>query len=301
LNDQNAVSSEFKPSTIYDYVFRADYLVGTATSGVYEYGTVSLDMPRADTDSNGVFDWLQKDMAVNATFNGNSEVHWLAPSAISADAIITGRITRSAGSSSGIYTTTYTIADATITAQGTWWVGYWSGSVSHEGNNYSINITTTDSKGDTRNLTGSATYSAPSENQLQLGDITLKEGGDELQIKGSSLSRSGNSYSTNMKALDGGLSTSWHDFVDWHVSISDQNDADADGVPDFTDSDLIITDSYSSKLNNSWAWFKYPWIYNASVESWCYLNATSNGHYLWCEKDKSWYSWDNTNEVWVKN
>ena len=312
LNDQNAVSSEFKPAFDGSSVFRADYLVGTASLGVYEYGTVSLNMPTADTDSNQVFDWLQQDMAVDATFSGSSEVHWLAPGAISANANITGRITRSAGASSGTYSTTYSISGVTITAQGTWWVGYWSGNVSYEGSNYGVSITTTDSGGATMNLTGSATYSNPSESQLQFSDITLKEGSDELIIRGSTLNRFLNTYSAQFKAVDGGPNTSWSDFVDWHVVVTDTNDADSDGVPDFSDADFKSTDSssgesssssddLSAKLDSSWAWFKYPWIYNASAQSWCYLRATSDGHYLWCYKNSSWYSWDNTNAVWVKN
>ena len=312
LNDQNAVSSEFKPASDGSSVFRADYMVGTESLGVYEYGTISLNMPTADTDSNQVFDWLQKDMAVDATFSGHSEVHWLASGAISDNANITGRIIRSAGASSGTYSTTYSISGVTFTAQGTWWVGYWSGNVSYEGGNYSVSITTTDSTGATRNLTGSASYSNPSESQLQFSDITLKEGSDELIIRESTLNRSLNIYSARFKAVDGDPKTSWSDFVDWHVVLTDRNDADSDGVPDFSDGDFSSTDSssgeassssddLSAKLDRSWAWFKYPWIYNDSVESWCYLHATSDGHFLWCYKNSSWYSWDKTNAVWVKN
>jgi hypothetical protein len=61
LNDLNGVSGELKPSYAGSSVFRADYLAATP-HGIYEHGTVSLNMPSADTDQNGVHDWLQKDI-----------------------------------------------------------------------------------------------------------------------------------------------------------------------------------------------------------------------------------------------
>jgi hypothetical protein len=109
LNDQSAVSSELKPSYAGSSVFRADYLAATVSSGAYEHGTVSLNMPTADADANGVHDWLQKDIAVNAPCSGSSAVHWKAAGVQSGSARISGRITRSAGSSSGTYSMTYTI------------------------------------------------------------------------------------------------------------------------------------------------------------------------------------------------
>lgn len=89
--------------------------------------------------------------------------------------------------------------------------------------------------------------------------------------------------------------------LDRTVPVQIMTDSSTTSVDPSSENNVTASADYSDKIDSSWAWFKYPWIYNASVESWCYLNATSNGHYLWCEKDKSWYSWDNTNEVWVKN
>jgi hypothetical protein len=235
LNDQNVVSSEIKPASANSSIFVADYLVGTAESGTYEHGTVSLNMPTADVDSNGVFDWLQKDMAVDASFNGNSNVHWLAPGAISANALITGQLIRSAGSNSGSYTTTYSIAGSTITAQGIWWISHWSGSLSYADNFYSINISTSDSEGKIRNLSGTSSLTKSNTEQIQLQGITLTEGSDNLEILGSTLSRSGNSFTGKIKAVDGGFNTSWNDFIDWHVKIIDNNDRDGNGIPDLAD------------------------------------------------------------------
>ena len=298
LNDQNTVSSEFKPASDGSSVFRADYMVGSASLGVYEHGTVSLNMPTTDTDSNQVFDWLQKDMAVDATFSGSSEVHWLAPGASSANANITGRITRSAGSSSGTYTTTYSISGVTITAQGTWWVGYWNGNVTYDGENYGVNITSTESGGATMNLTGSATYSTPSKNQLQFDDIKLTEGSDELTILGSTLNRSLNTYSAQFKAVDGGPNTSWSDFVDWHVVVTDTNDADSDGVPDFTDPPASTPSTVSL---DGWNWHKWPWVYSDTDKGWVYYSFVNNNWAAWRQKDGKWYSFDSSSGTWNSN
>jgi formylglycine-generating enzyme required for sulfatase activity len=291
LNDQNTVSGELKPSYVGRSVFRADYLAATASSsGVIEHGTISLNMPTADTDGNGVHDWLQKDMAVNAAITGSSAVHWLAPGWQSGNSSITGRINRSAGSSSGTLSVTYTITGlGTSTATGTWYVGYWGGTVTYDGDKYGIDITTLDSTGETLNLSGSAGYSNPSENQLQFGDIQLTDGSDVLRIVGSTLNRSGNSYTANMKAVDGNPDTSWGDYIDWHVVVTDINDADSDGVPDFTDT------------SSQWMWHgAFPWVYSHAESAWWYMKAGTDGKfYAWKQGDQKWYSFDEAGKAWT--
>jgi hypothetical protein len=293
LNDQNTVSSELKPSQAGSSVFRADYLAETVSSGVYEHGTVSLNMPTADTDGNGVHDWLQKDIAVNAPFSGSSALHWKAAGVQSGSASITGRLIRSAGSGSGTYSTTYTITGETVTATGTWYVGYWGGTVTYDGDKYGLDITTLDSKGETWDLSGSAGYSNPSENQLQFGDIQLTDGSDEIRIVGATLKRSGDTYTANMRAVDGNPDTSWGDYIDWHVVVTDTNDGDNDGVPDFTDPVEIQTSSTTADLSG-WSWHKWPWVYNHNHENWLYYNNNS----VWSYKDNKWFTWDSSSETW---
>jgi hypothetical protein len=298
LNDQTAVSSELKPSYIGSSIFRADYLAATESSGVYEHGTVSLNMPSVDADGNGVHDWLQKDMAVNAPFSGSSAVHWKAAGVQSGSSSITGRITRSAGSSSGTYSTTYAIAGVgTVTATGTWYVGYWGGTVTYSGDYYGVDITTLNGEGQTLNLSGFAGYSNPSENQLQFGDIQLTDGSDVLQIVGSTLNRSGNSYTANMKAVDGDPDTSWGDYIDWHVVVTDTNDADSNGVPDFTDPPPVAPASAAFSLDG-WNYHAWPWVYSDADKGWLYYRSTTSGWAVWRHKDSNWYGFnDATNTL----
>ena len=63
----NISNGEFKPQSRGSSIFVADY---AATDGykIQEYGTVSLDIPSEDLDSNGVHDWLQKENSVYKMF-----------------------------------------------------------------------------------------------------------------------------------------------------------------------------------------------------------------------------------------
>ena len=72
-----------------------------------------------------------------------------------------------------------------------------------------------------------------------------------------SLSRSGNSYSGFATATDGEPDTSWADYIDWFVVITDQNDQDNDGIPDL--SDPVEESTPAPPLNlDGWNWYKWP-------------------------------------------
>jgi sulfatase modifying factor 1 len=284
LNEQKTYSGELKPSYAGSSIFKTDYLAARPSSEVvYEHGTISLNMPTADTDENGVHDWLQKDMAVvNAAFTGSSSVHWLAPGHSSGSSIITGRINRSAGSVSGTYSMEYTIPSLRESSNlhGVLHIGYWEGTITYEGDNYSGDIKTLNPQGGGWDLSGSAGYSKPTENQLQLDDIQLTDGSNVLRIAGSTLERSGNSYSANMKVIDGNPDTSWSDYIDWHVVVTDINDADSGSL-------------------DGWNYHVWPWVYNHADKDWLYYYCGSNGWAVWRHKDKKWYSFDEAGKAWI--
>lgn len=246
LNDNNTISSELKPSFIGSSTYRADYLA--ADSSVFEHGTISLNMPTTDSDGNGVFDWLQQDMAVNtAIVTGTSTVHWLAAGAVSGNATIFGQMTRQAGSNSGTYSMTYNISGlGTIVATGTWEVGYWQGSITYGNGSYAVSSSMLGNGGASTTIAGSSTYSSSGTDTLQLGSIQLTDGIGTISMPTSSLTRSGNVYSTRVSLDDGKYTTSWDDYVDWFVVITDTNDVDSDGVPDFTDTSNNIVASSTS-------------------------------------------------------
>jgi len=95
--------------------------------------------------------------------------------------------------------------------------------------------------GDPRNIiwtvSGSTTYSSSNENQVSIVTLDLNVNSSVVRIYGNSLTRSGNVYSASVKAVDGGTASSWPDFQDWYLELTDPNDSDGDGFPNLSDSE----------------------------------------------------------------
>ena len=95
--------------------------------------------------------------------------------------------------------------------------------------------------GDPRNIiwtvSGSTTYSSSNENQVSIDTLDLNVNSSVVRIYGNSLTRSGNVYSASVKAVDGGTASSWPDFQDWYLELTDPNDSDGDGFPNLSDSE----------------------------------------------------------------
>jgi regulator of replication initiation timing len=234
LNDNNTVSSEVKNLTLGSSSFYTDYLV--AEGYVYMHGTAILNMPTTDSDGNGVLDFLQKERSVNTTVSGSSKMHWLSPGAYGSDSSLSGSFTRSAGLNTGNYTFDYQYDSVKASATGVWSVQYFDGSIEYDGEKYYLDIETTNSEGQDIKAYSTAEYSVTDSNTLNLGAMSITTDYDSsiLQTQSTTLKRSGNKYSGYLKALDGDTDTSWADYVDWYVEVTDLNDANSDGVPDFT-------------------------------------------------------------------
>ena len=59
---------------------------------------------------------------------------------------------------------------------------------------------------------------------------------DTIMYEENSCQRNGNIYSAEVTAFDGRTASSWADFQDWYLEITDPNDLDSDGIPDLSDS-----------------------------------------------------------------
>lgn len=299
LNDSNRVSGELKPLYSGSSSFVTDYLVANSY-GIYEHGTVSLSISTADSDKNGVPDWLQKNMSVNEYISGNSQVHYLSSTAYGGDSSISGTFTRSAGLSSGNYNLNYTITGVgSAKATGVWYIGFYEGTVKYDNSIYEIDAQTLNSSGNKVTATGSSEYSISSSDNLNIGVLNLSYGSSTVQLQAGSLSRDGNTYSGFAKAVDGNTDTSWSDYVDWYIEITDPNDGDKDGVPDFTDPiQQAITPS--SVDISGWNWHSWPWVYNHSIQNWLYYHKGASGYAVWNNSDRSWYGWNNVTGSWNK-
>ena len=293
LNDNNTVSSEVKNLTLGSSSFYTDYLVSEGY--VYMHGTATLIMPTTDSDGNGVLDFLQKERSVNTTVSGSSKMHWLSPGAYGSDSSLSGSFTRSAGLNTGNYTFDYQYDSVKASATGVWSVQYFDGSIEYDGEKYYLSISTTNSEG--RDISGYSTaeYSVTDSNTLNLGAMSITTDYDSsiLQTQSTTLKRSGNKYSGYLKALDGDTDTSWADYVDWYLEVTDLNDANSDGVPDFTNpvetKSAIMTVEF-----DGWNWHKGPWVYNNKNNDWNYYSP----NVIWSYKHNKWFTWDAINDSW---
>jgi hypothetical protein len=293
LNDNNTVSSEVKNITLGSSTFYTDYLV--AEGSVYMHGTATLNMPTTDSDGNGVLDFLQKERSVNSVVSGSSKMHWLAPGAYGSDSSLSGSFTRSAGLTKGNYRFDYQYDSVSASATGFWSVQYFDGTIEYDGEKYYLSISTTNSEG--RDISGYSTaeYSVTDSNTLNLGamSITTDYESSILQTQSTTLKRSGNKYSGYLKALDGDTDTSWADYVDWYVEVTDLNDANSDGVPDFTNP--VETKSAPTTVEfDGWNWHKGPWVYNNNNNDWNYYSP----NVIWSYKHNKWFTWDASSDAW---
>lgn len=285
-NDDNIISGELKPINVTSNVFRADYLSGTLY--VDEYGTISITLPDTDSDGNGVLDILQYEKSVNANITGSTENHWTSPGVVSGDFSLSGTLSRNANSYTGNYSITYSIPGVgSALATGTWAVGYWSGTVNYENGELSTTVSSLDSDLVQTNLTGTGSYSSSNNDQVTLSSLSVGENGENYDLRTSILQRSGNQYSANVQLVDGGLGTSWADFENWHLVITDQNDWDSDGIPDLTDPKSEEDPSIPEFTPLGWAhWSLHPWYYNSGT--WYYMKALGSSIYIYNYTTQQW-------------
>jgi len=94
------------------------------------------------------------------------------------------------------------------------------------------------------------------------------------------------------------VDTSWVDFANWKVFITDTNDADSDGIPDFTDPPASAQTAVSL---DGWSYHVWPWVYNDTDKGWVYYSFVNNNWAAWRQKDGKWYSFDASSGTWNSN
>ena len=311
LKQQSPNSSVF----LMDWIspsYAEQYFYGNSLSWAFynpdNYGTVSLNISSTDSDGNGVVDWMQKDRSANESFSGQLVVHTMNNTTAS----VSGSIYRNQDSGSGQYSITYSVPGETGTSWGDWVVGYYEGSFVYDGSNCEIDATTMDAQGSVRNVSGSSSYNAANEDQVTINTLDLQVNSSEVRINGNTLTRNGNVYSASVQAVDGGTASSWADFQDWYLEITDPNDSDSDGIPDLSDtlidnsnsnlqSEYKNIDSSKTTIENGWSYHVWPWVYNNALENWLYYAHSVNlGIMVWSNDDKFWYFWNSTSNAWQK-
>lgn len=225
-------SGEFKQSGTTDY-FEAEYLVYYESFGVFgQWGAVSAFLPITDANGNTVPDWMEPANACN--FSINAVMFTDYPNASSVLAPMT--FTRAAGSVTG----TYTIKAGTApTLTGTWALSAVDGTATPNRAAGTIAL----SYGTAPEVrTASASFTPSGPNQVTIGTFTATGGTTPPASSGApiSLTRNGPNYTGPISFLDGNTLSPFADYQAWVVQVSDPADADADGVPDFSDAFLAL-------------------------------------------------------------
>ena len=103
-------------------------------------------------------------------------------------------------------------------------------------------------------------------------------------------------FRSQLSLKDGEVDTPWVDFANWKVFITDTNDYDYDGVPDFTDPPASAPATVSF---DGWGWYAWPWVYSDADKDWLYYYSGSNGWAAWRNKDKKWYAFNAPTKTWT--
>ena len=76
-------------------------------------------------------------------------------------------------------------------------------------------------------------------------------------------------------------------------TMRDLNDANSDGVPDFTNP--VEKKSAPKTVEfDGWNWHKGPWVYNYKNNDWNYYSP----NVIWSYKHDKWFTWDSSDEAW---
>ena len=230
-------SSELSPVGGQNGSYRTDYVL--FVNGLPDsWGTVSVSYPTNDSDSNGVPDYLQAGLSGTVSFTGS--VVREVPSTSSPMAM-SGQVTRLAGSTTGSYVAsiqdpvaglvTYGGASYLLNANGTF-------SYDRSGNTAQTTVVVANEDGTTTSYSGTSStgFTVVNAETVSFSAGALNgPNGRTLRHLAYTLTRTGKRYVGTVQFQDGGLSTSWPDYVLWRIEITDNNDSDGDGIPDLSD------------------------------------------------------------------
>jgi hypothetical protein len=229
------VSSELSLHAAATGEYRTDYLL-FARDTLDSTGTASVRFPTADTDRNGVADFLQRSRAGSFSFTGSvfRELPWLV-----GPMPMTGQITRAAGSTKGTYTASIRDPSAgLVTYRGDVFILNAFGVLKYDrsGNTATVEATVTSENGSSTAYRAASTFTVSDHNTVRFPPMRLTGSDGRLLEAGAfTLIRSGNRYLGSFEFEDGGIHTSWSDYTQWHLELTDTSDRDKDGIPDLSD------------------------------------------------------------------
>ncbi|MHC1764586.1 MAG: hypothetical protein AB9869_09795 [Verrucomicrobiia bacterium] len=225
-------STELRPRLDTPGAYEADYLE-FVSSGYLGYGSLVIS-PQAQSNQYGIPDLVNPAKVFNSDFTGSM----IQDQPVRATRILRGHIYRGAGASLG--TISYSVDGITFTNSGTFQITSNSGTVSYrrgQTNFLTLALSRIDADGTPLTGTGSTTFSIQGD-RVTIASFKFTStiaGGFVGTIRSSTLVRMGGVYSGLLESEDGNIATPWRDFFAMGVVVTDANDSDKDGVPDFSD------------------------------------------------------------------
>ncbi len=248
------VSGEFKPVPIGSTTYRSDYGVIDPDGNLNEFGTVTTQFPEVDTDGNGVVDSLQIENSTSLTISGTAVPDFSASG--TGDSVFTVSLTRMPGASFGNYAGQFSNAVNSSSFEGIFGLLDVSGFAFYgmaTSNTIEINLESRSLGLLLLDLSGLTTFRIDGLDQLTIDSFTLidRPTGDEFGVFESVLTRNGDTYRGEFEIFDGLQNTSWRDFQNYVIEVTDPNDSDNDGIPNLTDPVPSQDDSDSILLSGS--------------------------------------------------
>jgi hypothetical protein len=227
-------SGELRPRVGVSGLYEADFATFDADGYLQDYGSFTANLPTTDSDGNGLPDVAQTNKSGNASVSGTAVSDYYGTVST-----ISGSLQRPANSSVGTYSVKLTSPGASdITYSGSLYLFSLTGSVDYSRATGVITLTLTEAlpQGGSRLITGSTSFVVVNVNQVFLQQFNVSSSdGHNYTVLASTFSRSGNKYISNVALADGLPETSWQDYVNWVVEITDGNDSNGNGIPNLSD------------------------------------------------------------------
>jgi hypothetical protein len=262
-----------------------------------EYGSLAFQMPKEDSNSNGVYDWLERDLAVDATISGYFVVQW--PSYV--EVPVTAVLQRYSGNNTGNFSYSYSVTTqqgtVTLTSHGTYRVAHLNGDYTYNSDGSVELSAATRLGGATFALTGTGSQSFSGDDKITLSEIQLSDSVDTYTMFTSQLERTGNVLQGGVIIKDGDPDTFWDDFRAWYVRIEDGNDHDSDSIPDIVDPPPAPTPAGDVPVTG-WHYHAWPWVYSIADQGWLYLTTGNGDHLVWRQADGKWFRFNPNTSAW---
>jgi len=251
LGWSNNLSYEAMPTTPSLGTYRTDFAIRDSYGNYFNRGTMTFTIPATDSDGNGCPDALQVNKSYNNVGSASSSEYvynlygtgnWDSYGTLSP----TFEFSRNAGSSVGLIRGSEYDPNtgATSTFSGNFNVEGGTGTATYNPITKAITFAGHSFSFDTSG-TGTSTFTRISDTQVSVAQFNFyTSDGYPRTVKAFTLNRTGNYYRAYpVELVDGDPSTSYVDFRYCHVEILDNNDTDADGIPDLSDANSMINQS----------------------------------------------------------